>query len=132
MTFTTLATITSFSSLLPVLAIVQAGSPGNGDAYAVLGAVFASTLVLFAHDSASRRQLAAEFLASAACGAFLPGALVQVAYWKKWLAPEFVPSWNVWALLGFVCGALGWQLVQTAIVIATKWLENKKSFFLKK
>ena len=118
----------------PVLATTQAAQasgPGHGDIYAVLGAAAASILVLLEGDGKNRRQLAALFLSSVACGAFIPGLAVQIAFWRGWIEANSVLSWNVWAIAGFFFGLMGWGIIHYAMAVGTRLLAKHSEKFLK-
>lgn len=93
--------------------------PTPADAWAVVGAMFATTLAIIEGLKTSRdfRQLCFIGISSAGCGAFLPGFMLY-----NTLSESFTTglTWHTWALLGALFGAIGSGLVHGAIAWGDK------------
>lgn len=146
-TFLSFMTIFGFS--LPAMCVVllqmtNAVQPGISDAWAVLGGMLASAVVVIVDGSPSgwrsRWQLTASFVSSAFVGSLAPGIMVHsilpIALGSERLADmQSVLTWHLWAMSGFGFGLIGWAMVRAIMSLrgrVTDRIEREGAKYLDK
>ena len=145
--------LTSAAASLPVLAAVLADvaafivimaqdaavsvaaldieAPSVQDAYAVLGAILASTIALIEARYKGRdfAPAVSNFLACASIGSFAPTIAYHIGLQLGTIGQDtrWVHTWQAWAAAGFVLGMNGWWLIHHATAFIKDWLPAKRS-----
>lgn len=126
-TFLSFMSILGFS--LPAMCVVllqmtTSVQPGLSDAWAVLGGMLASAVVVIVDGSPSgwrsRWQLTASFVSSAFVGSIAPGLTVHMILplllgADRLRGVENYLTWHLWAMGGFGFGLVGWAIVRAVM-----------------
>lgn len=119
--------ITALAFLLPIAAVTvvsNAGKvPDTMDAFSVVGAMFATLIVLVESGLGTKTKSRLEFVAiSIACsfvGSVGPGLVFSLMHWDK-----DILTWHAWAALGFLFGLGGWVLSHSSLWALNNYLPD--------
>lgn len=101
------------------VALLSSSTPAPEDAWAVIGAMMAGTIVVI-HAMRSQKSmwdLAAVLVAAAFCGSVAPGLLIDIQF--PHIAERM--TWHTWAGAGFVFGLAGWSITRGLISFFEKF-----------
>ena len=131
-TFYSFMTIMGFG--LPAISILllqvaNAVQPGLSDAWAVLGGMLASAVVVIVDGSPggwrSKWVLVASFVSSAFMGSVGPGITVHLVLplmlgSHRLQGIEVYLTWHLWAMAGFGFGLVGWAIVRAVMSLRSR------------
>ncbi len=113
------------------VAALEIEAPAITDAYAVLGAILASTIALIEARYKGRdfAPAVSNFLACASIGSFAPTIAYHIGLQLGTIGQDtsWVHTWQAWAAAGFVFGMNGWWLIHHATAFIKDWLPAKRS-----
>lgn len=117
-----------------IMAVSDVNSFSRGDAFALCGTCFSVVVVLIGvrQFEKSVKNCAAVISGTVIFGICSPALIVR--YFTSG-APEpayrFI-DWQIWVLLGFVCGLAGWSVTQAIYSFFTKYVPEAVPAFLKR
>jgi hypothetical protein len=112
------------------IAAITIDQPSPQDAYAIVGAILASTIALIEARYKGRdfAPAVSNFLACASIGSFAPAIAYHWAASADWIqsTTRWAHTWQAWAAAGFVAGMNGWWLIHHATAVLKDWIPAKR------
>lgn len=112
------------------IAAITIDQPSPQDAYAIVGAILASTIALIEARYKGRdfAPAVSNFLACASIGSFAPAIAYHWASSAEWIqsTTRWAHTWQAWSAAGFVAGMNGWWLIHHATAVLKDWIPAKR------